>query len=105
MSALGWTCLMAGRAAEAGQWTSRARRERPSFAPALRFHAVGLVELGRLGEARDTVSYLLQLEPGLTTSRLRERAPIPDARLMNIFLDGLRKAGLDRKSTRLNSSH
>src|SRR3546814_9398198 len=80
MSALGWTCLMAGRAAEAVQWTSRALRERPSFAPALRFHAVGLVELGRLDEARDTVSYLLQLEPGLTTSR-------------------------DRTSTRLNSSH
>src|SRR3546814_17765450 len=31
MSALGWTCLMAGRAAEAVQWTSRALRERPSF--------------------------------------------------------------------------
>src|SRR3546814_20233589 len=88
MSALGWTCLMAGRAAEAVQWTSRALRERPSFAPALRFHAVGLVELGRLDEARDTVSYLLQLAPGLTTSRLRARAPVPDARLMNIILAG-----------------
>jgi len=94
MSALGWTCLMAGRATEAVQWTSRALRERPSFAPALRFHAVCLVELGRLGEARDTVAFLLQLEPGLTASKLRERAPISNERLMSAFLDGLRKAGL-----------
>lgn len=94
MSALGWTYLMAGRCDEAVKWTSRALRERPAFAPALRFHAVCLVELGRLDEARDTVAYLLQLEPGLTTSTLRRRAPIPDVRLMNAFLDGLRKAGL-----------
>jgi adenylate cyclase len=60
----------------------------------LRFHAVGLVELGRLGEARETVAHLLQLEPGLTISTLRARAPIFDGKLMNAFLGGLRKAGL-----------
>ena len=38
MSALGWTHLMAGRVDEAIKWTSRALRERPTFAPALRFH-------------------------------------------------------------------
>ena len=94
MTALGWTHLMAGRFNEAVEWTSRALRERPAFAPALRFHAVSLVALGRLEEARDTVAYLLQLEPGLTASKLRERAPIFDPKLMNAFLDGLRKAGL-----------
>ena len=81
MSALGCTHLMAGRLEEAIKWTSRALRERPTFAPALRFHAVSLVALGRLGEARDTVAYLLQLEPGLTTSKLRRRAPIFDVKL------------------------
>ncbi len=94
MTALGWTHLMAGRFNDAIEWTSRALRERPAFAPALRFHAVCLVELGRLDEARDTVAYLLQLEPGLTASKLRQRAPIFDAKLMNVFLDRLRKAGL-----------
>jgi TolB-like protein len=94
MTALGWTDLMAGRLDEAVKWTSRALRERPGFAPALRFHAVSLVELGRLDEARDAVGYLLRLEPGLTASKLRRRAPIFDAKLMNVFLDGLRKAGL-----------
>jgi adenylate cyclase len=94
MSALGWTHLMAGRFDEAVKWTSRALRERPAFAPALRFHAVGLIGLGRVDEARNTVAYLLQLEPGLTASRLRRRAPVFDVRLMNVYLDGLRKAGL-----------
>ena len=94
MSALGCAYLMARRFDEAIKWTSRALRERPSFAPALRFHAVCLVELGRLSEARDTVAHLLELEPSLTISTLRRRAPIFDAKLMNAFLEGLRKAGL-----------
>ena len=94
MSALGWTYLVAGRFDEAVKWTSCALRERPAFAPALRLHAVCLVELGRLDEARDTIAYLLQLEPGLTTSKLRRRVPIFDEKLMNAFLNGLRKAGL-----------
>ena len=94
MSAIGCAYLLARRFDEAIQWTSRALRERPSFAPALRFHAVCLVELGRMDEARATVDYLLQLEPGLTASAIRQRAPIFDASLMNAFVDGLRKAGL-----------
>jgi TolB-like protein len=96
MSAIGCAYLMAGRFDEAIPWTSRALRERPSFGPALRFHAACLVGLGRVDEARDTVARLLQLEPGLTISALRRRAPIFDADLMNAFLDGLRKAGLPK---------
>lgn len=94
MSALGWTHLMARRFDEAIKWTSRALRERPAFGPALRFHAAALVELGRPAEARDTVVRLLQLEPGLTISNLRQRAPIFDAKLMDAFLNALHQAGL-----------
>jgi adenylate cyclase len=94
MSALGCAYLMAGSFDEAVKWTSRALRERPTFAPALRFHAASLVELGRLGEARDAVAHLLRLEPRLTISTLRRRVPIFDAKLLNAFLDSLRKAGL-----------
>jgi adenylate cyclase len=99
MSALGCAYLMAGRFGEAFEWTSRALRQRPTFAPALRFHAVCLVGLGRLSEAHDTVAHLLRLEPRLTISTLRRRAPIFDAKLMNTFLDGLRKAGLPERRT------
>ncbi|SEE71216.1 adenylate cyclase [Rhizobiales bacterium GAS191] len=94
MSAMGCAHLMAGRFAEALEWTRRALRERPTFGPALRFHAVSLAGLGQLDAARETVSRLLQLEPNLTISVLRERVPISDPRLMASFLEGLRKAGL-----------
>jgi TolB-like protein len=94
MAALGWTYLVAGRFDEAIKWTSRALRARPAFGPALRFHAASLVGLGRLEEARDVVGRLLRLEPGLTLSNLRQRAPIFDAKVMDAFLHALRRAGL-----------
>jgi adenylate cyclase len=86
--------MATGRFAEALNWTRRALRERPTFAPALRFHAVSLVELGRITEAREAVTRLLELEPTLTLSLLHKRAPISSSRVMNLFLDGLHKAGL-----------
>jgi TolB-like protein/DNA-binding SARP family transcriptional activator/Flp pilus assembly protein TadD len=93
-SAMGFAYLTAGRFGEALDWTRRALLERPTFGPALRFHAISLAELGRLDEARDTVARLLELEPDLTLAVLRGRAPIGDSRLMDLFLNGLRKAGL-----------
>jgi TolB-like protein/tetratricopeptide (TPR) repeat protein len=94
MSALGCAYLMSGRFEEGLTWTTRALRERPAFAPALRFHAVCQAELGRLEEARETVDHLIKIEPGLRLATLRQRVPIFDARSLDIFLQGLRKAGL-----------
>ena len=37
---------------------------------------------------------LLELEPGLMLSVLRARAPIANSKLMDLFINGLRKAGL-----------
>jgi tetratricopeptide (TPR) repeat protein len=75
MSAMGFAYLMAERFGEAIDWTRRALSKRPTFGPALRFHAASLAELGRLGEARETIARLLQLEPTLTLSVLRNCAP------------------------------
>jgi adenylate cyclase len=94
MSAMGCAYLMAGDYGEALDWTRRALRERPTFGPALRFHAASLAELGRLNEAREIIARLLRLEPNLTLSVLRDRAPIGDPRLMASFLEALRRAGL-----------
>ena len=94
MSAMGCAYLMAGDYGEALDWTRRALRERPTFGPALRFHAASLAELGRLDEAREVIARLLRLEPNLTLSVLRDRAPIGDPRLMASFLEALRRAGL-----------
>jgi adenylate cyclase len=94
MSAMGCAYLMVGDYGEALDWTRRALRERPTFGPALRFHAASLAELGRLPEAREIIARLLRLEPNLTLSVLRDRAPIRDPMLMALFLAALRKAGL-----------
>jgi hypothetical protein len=58
-----------------------------------RFLVINLAELGRLDESQETVARLLELEPNLTLSVLRGRAPIADPKLMDLFLNGLRKAG------------
>lgn len=58
-----------------------------------RFPVINLAELGRLDESQETVARLLELEPNLTLSVLRGRAPIADPKLMDLFLNGLRKAG------------
>jgi TolB-like protein/DNA-binding SARP family transcriptional activator len=94
MSAMGSAYITAGRYDKALDYTRRALRERPTFGPALRLHAVCLVKLGQISEARETLARVLALEPHLTVSVLRERVPINDTRVMDLFLDGLRKAGL-----------
>ena len=94
MSAMGFAYMTLGRFGEALDWTRRALRERPTFGPALRFHAICLAELGRIDEAQETVARLLELEPSLTLSALRARVPIRNSRLMDLFINGLRKAGL-----------
>jgi adenylate cyclase len=94
MSAMGCAYLMAGDYEEALDWTRRALRERPTFGPALRFHAASLAELGRLNESREIIARLLRLEPNLTLAVLRDRVPIGDPRLMASYLEALRKAGL-----------
>jgi TolB-like protein/class 3 adenylate cyclase len=94
MSALGSAYMLAGRFEEGLKWTTRALRERPGFAPALRFHAICLARLGRSREARETVDHLLQLEPGLGLTILEQRAPIFHAKSMAFYLDSLRVAGM-----------
>jgi tetratricopeptide (TPR) repeat protein len=94
MSALGCAHLLSGRFEEGLRWTTRALRERPAFAPALRFHAACLAQLGRREEARETVDHLLKVEPGLRLETLRQRVPIFDATSLDLFLEGLRNAGL-----------
>ncbi len=80
-------------------WTIQTLREMPMFAPALRYQAASLSQLGRHEEARSVVCRLLTVTPDATIARVRlyltyyaetpERPGIRDA-----MLDGLRQAGL-----------
>lgn len=94
MSALGSAYMLSGRFEEGLKWTTRAIRERPGFAPSLRFHAICLARLGRTREAHETVDHLLQLEPGLGLTLLEQRAPIFHAKPMAFYLESLRAAGM-----------
>jgi Flp pilus assembly protein TadD len=92
MTVMGCAHLMAKEYGEALNWTRRALGERPTFGPALGFHAASLAELGRPNEAREIIARLLRLEPNLTV--LGDRAPLSDPRPMASFVEALRKAGL-----------
>lgn len=86
--------LMCGRPAEAYDQSSKAARIYADWDTTYRIMAPALVQLGRMDEARVAVGRLMELAPGVTVSRLRERWPMRDRQALNLFLDGLRAAGL-----------
>jgi adenylate cyclase len=61
--------LMARRNDEALACGQAAVREMPNYSPAHRFLAFALVRLGRIDEAREAMSRVLQLDPGWSLSR------------------------------------
>ena len=69
MSAMGFAYMAAGRYGEALDWTRRALRERPTFGPALRFHAICLAELGRTRRSRGNCDALARIGAELDACR------------------------------------
>jgi tetratricopeptide (TPR) repeat protein len=67
----------------------------PRYAFALRFLAAGLVMLGRRERAKDVAQLILKIEPGLTLTQLRARAPDDvDLQMANVYWDALGVAGI-----------
>jgi adenylate cyclase len=93
---LGFAHLLAGRYQEAIEWTARAVHVNPraTFIAACQAAACGY--LGRSDEARECIRRLAEFVPGFTTiTGFRgawEQFCSPGA--LDIYLDGLRKAGL-----------
>jgi TolB-like protein len=85
----------ARRFEEALRYTRENVRLRPGFQGAQRLHAASLAQSGRVGEAR-TVLHALQRthRPPLTVAWVRENVPYQTTELIELFIDGLRKAGL-----------
>jgi len=67
----------------------------PGFLPAHRGLAVVYSELGREQEARAAVRQILRISPQASLEQWRERLPYKDPAVLERFIDGLRKAGLD----------
>jgi adenylate cyclase len=84
--------LAAGRYEEAIEWADRCLREKPSYGALVRAKAVSCAHLGRISEARESLSRLLDLHPGLTIAKLTLPSLVPE--LAAVYVEGLRKAGL-----------
>jgi tetratricopeptide (TPR) repeat protein len=85
-------CLADHSYQEAISWAEKALSQNRRFAIALRVLAVALVNEGQIERAKKTVAEVLEVEPTLTISELRER--LPHVPLLEVFADSLRQAGL-----------
>ena len=85
----------AGRYAEAAQYTTEALRLRPGFQGAQRLRCASLALAGRIDEARSFLATVRREQPQLSIDWIRASVPYQTPQLMERFLDGMRKAGLD----------
>ncbi|MCV2887161.1 adenylate/guanylate cyclase domain-containing protein [Ruegeria aquimaris] len=69
-------------------------RETPGYASLMRQEAAALAMLGRLDEARSSVGRLVEKMPGLTVTRVRAMVPVRHEADWELWLEGLRRAGL-----------
>jgi tetratricopeptide (TPR) repeat protein len=86
--------MLAGRFDMALSWAQKAFRELPSFGLANAIIAASQALAGRVDAAERAARTLHQLDPGLRISNLRDWIPFRRAQDVELFADGLRKAGL-----------
>ena len=87
--------LIAGRYQEALEWADRSLAAQLDYRPALRAKVASLAQLGRIDEARDWLQQLVELQPGLTITRLEAYAgALFSPEMLAVYIDGFRKAGL-----------
>ena len=82
---------------EALRFTEENLSLRPGFQGAQRLHCASLAQSGRIEEARAFLSTVRRNHrPSLTIEWVRENVPYQTPELMELFVEGLRKAGLDK---------
>ena len=86
--------LAARRFEQAIEWADRALHDQPRLVGALRVKVAGLAHLGRLDEARAELSRVLAIDPEQTIAGVRERAHFAAPEVHELFVTGLRLAGL-----------
>jgi TolB-like protein len=86
---------VAGRYAEALHYSTEAVRVRPGFQGAHRLRCAILAQTGRLDEARSLLAMVRRDQPHLTSAWIRANVPYQTPKLLDRFLEGMRKAGLD----------
>jgi transglutaminase-like putative cysteine protease len=86
----------ARRFEEAVHYTTENLRLRPGFQGAQRLHCASLAQSGQIAEARAFLSSVRRThQPPLTLEWVRGNVPYETRELMELFIEGLRKAGLE----------
>jgi len=93
-SLMGLAHFAAGRYEQAIVWADRSLAAQPDYRTGLLLKVISSAQLGRVDEACDALSRVLELEPGLTIARWKAPAPPFPPELLARYEDGLRKAGL-----------
>ena len=86
--------FLAGRYLEAISWTDKAMWEQTNYVSTLRVAAASNALAGRLAEASKITARLLELEPTLRVTTLKDWVPFRRPEDLARLEDGLRKAGL-----------
>jgi TolB-like protein len=86
---------LAGRFDEAIRVTAESLRLRPGFHGGQRLQCASLAQAGRLDEARGLMAKMRAEQPQLSSKWVKLNVPYQTRALMERFLDGLRKAGLE----------
>jgi TolB-like protein len=86
--------LLAGRFDVASSWAEKAFRDLPSFAMVSGIIAASQALAGRADAAERAIHHLRQLDPTMRVSNLRDWIPLQRPQDIDLFADGLRKAGL-----------
>jgi tetratricopeptide (TPR) repeat protein len=89
--------LAARRFEQAIEWADRAVYEQPRLVTAMRLKVVANAHLGRLDEARAELSRVLAIDPKLTIAGFREQAVYQAPEVLELYVDGLRLAGLPER--------
>jgi adenylate cyclase len=86
--------LVARRFEQAIEWADRALHDQPRIVTAMRVKVAANAHLGRLDAARAELSRLLAIDPKLTIAGFRAYAHFQAPEVLELFVTGLRLAGL-----------
>jgi len=93
---LAFSYFTSRRFEEAIEWADRSLHEQPRARVLMRLKAVLCAHLGRTAEAREWLSRVLDLQPGLTVAAWKASvsATALSPEIIDLYVEGLRKAGL-----------
>jgi TolB-like protein len=89
--------LVARRFEQAIEWADRALHDQPRTVAGMRAKVVALAHLGRLDAAGTELSRVLAVQPKLTIAGFREHAHFMAPEVLELYVDGLRLAGLPER--------